>query len=122
MPNIHPHTVAPALDHRRNVNTFYPRGHGRMVAPRPAGANNAIELAQEALLPEINTVGEIADLYPVLWYFPKLGFSTWRASHSTVTVLMISIDKTLFEVWTMAPDWGDAPAPDYWTETTRKAQ
>ena len=60
VPSIHPHTVAPALDHRRNVNTFYPRGHGRMVAPRPHGANSAIELAQEALLPEISTVGEIA--------------------------------------------------------------
>jgi hypothetical protein len=25
------------------------------------------------------------------------------------------INKTRFEVWTIAPDWGDAPAPDMWT-------
>ncbi|GIR70386.1 MAG: hypothetical protein CM15mP74_16370 [Halieaceae bacterium] len=34
VPNIHPTTVAPLLDHRRNVNTLYANGHGRMVAPR----------------------------------------------------------------------------------------
>ncbi|MCH1579894.1 MAG: Rieske 2Fe-2S domain-containing protein, partial [Luminiphilus sp.] len=35
VPNIHPTTVAPLLDHRRNVNTLYANGHGRMVAPPP---------------------------------------------------------------------------------------
>ena len=35
--SIHPKTVAPMLDDRRNVNTFYANGHGRMVAPRRQG-------------------------------------------------------------------------------------
>ena len=34
--SIHPKTVSPILDDRRNVNTLYPQGHGRMIAPIPA--------------------------------------------------------------------------------------
>ena len=35
--SIHPKTVAPIVDDRRNVNTLYPNGHGRMIAPPPPG-------------------------------------------------------------------------------------
>ena len=38
--SIHPKTVAPILDDRRNVNTLYPNGHGRMVAPIPPGGQS----------------------------------------------------------------------------------
>ena len=31
--SIHPETVHTGLDYTGNVNTFYPNGHGRMVAP-----------------------------------------------------------------------------------------
>ena len=31
--SIHPETVHSGLDYTGNVNTFYPNGHGRMVAP-----------------------------------------------------------------------------------------
>ncbi len=117
VPSIHPHTVAPALDHRRNVNTFYPGGHGRMVAPRPAGANSAIELPQEDLLPEISTVGEIARTCTQSYgIFPNWVSPLGERAIPPLLFWPLSINKTLFEVWTMAPDWGDAPAPDYWTE------
>ncbi len=114
--SIHPSTVAPALDDRRNVNTFYPNGHGRMVAPRPKGGNmqSAIELPE---LPEIETVGEIGRTCTQSYGV----FPNWVSplSHRAVPPLLfwpLSIDKTLFEVWTMAPDWGDGEGPDYWTE------
>ncbi|MBO6557414.1 MAG: aromatic ring-hydroxylating dioxygenase subunit alpha [Pseudomonadales bacterium] len=114
--SIHPSTVAPALDDRRNVNTFYNHGHGRMIAPRPKGGNmqSAIELPD---LPEIETVGELGRTCTQSYGI----FPNWVSplSHRAVPPLLfwpLSIDKTLFEVWTMAPDWGDGEGPDYWTE------
>jgi phenylpropionate dioxygenase-like ring-hydroxylating dioxygenase large terminal subunit len=57
---IHPSTVAPILDDRRNVNTFYPNGHGRMVAPRP-GDTKGMMKQRHPDIPEIETVGEIGE-------------------------------------------------------------
>ena len=114
--SIHPSTVAPALDDRRNVNSFYPNGHGRMVAPRPKGGNmqSAIELPD---LPEIETVGEIGRTCTQSYGV----FPNWVSplSHRAIPPLLfwpISINQTLFETWTMVPDWGDGERPDYWTE------
>ena len=56
--SIHPQTVSPMLDHRGNVNTLYPGGHGRMIAPLKV--HNHTETA--AIVddrPDIETVGEI---------------------------------------------------------------
>ncbi len=116
VPNIHPSTVAPVLDHRRNVNSFYPQGHGRMIAPRPPGANaGAIELPQE--LGEIETVGEIGRTCTQSYGI----FPNWVSplSHRAVPPLLfwpISINQTLFETWTLALDWEEGNPPDYWTE------
>ncbi|MDA7773026.1 aromatic ring-hydroxylating dioxygenase subunit alpha [Pseudomonadales bacterium] len=113
--SIHPTTVAPVLDDRRNVNTLYPNGHGRMVAPRPAGKNSAMSLP--ASPNEIDTVGEIARTCTQSYGI----FPNWVSplNHLVLPPLLfwpLGIDKCLFETWTMAPDWGDNPAPDIWTE------
>jgi phenylpropionate dioxygenase-like ring-hydroxylating dioxygenase large terminal subunit len=39
VPFIHPTTVAPLVDARRNLNTLYPHGHARMLAPAPRETN-----------------------------------------------------------------------------------
>jgi phenylpropionate dioxygenase-like ring-hydroxylating dioxygenase large terminal subunit len=113
--SIHPNTVAPSLDDRRNVNSFYQNGHGRMVAPRPKGGNmgSSIELPE---LPEIETVGEIGRTCTQSYGI----FPNWVSplSHRAIPPLLfwpISINQTLFETWTMVPDWGDGEGPDYWT-------
>ena len=113
--SIHPTTVAPVLDDRRNVNTLYPNGHGRMVAPRPAGKNSAMSLPPSPN--EIDTVGEIARTCTQSYGI----FPNWVSplNHLVLPPLLfwpLGIDKCLFETWTMAPDWGDNPAPDIWTE------
>ena len=58
VPSIHPNTVAPMLDNRRNVNTLYPNGHGRMIAPTPE-KNLASRTERLPGAPEIETVSEI---------------------------------------------------------------
>ncbi len=113
--SIHPTTVAPVLDDRRNVNTLYPNGHGRMVAPRPAGMHSAMSLPASSN--EIDTVGEIGRTCTQSYGI----FPNWVSplNHRVLPPLLfwpLGIDKCLFETWTMAPDWGDNPAPDIWTE------
>ena len=56
--SIHPKTVYPILDDRRNVNTLYPNGHGRMVAPAPKGIGDPRAMRMPTAA-EIETVGEI---------------------------------------------------------------
>ncbi len=121
--SIHPKTVAPILDDRRNVNTLYPQGHGRMIAPRPKSADDPSNLlSQRAPWVEMDTVGEIArtctQSYGVFpnWVSP---LSQW-----TIPPLLFwpnGINKCRFETWTLAPDWGDGVKPDLWTQNNGEA-
>lgn len=115
--SIHPTTVAPILDDRRNVNTLYPQGHGRMVAPRPKREDGSIaDRPERSIFREIETAGEIArtctQSYGVFpnWVSPL-------SQHALPPLLFwpLGINKCLFETFTFAPDWGDGPKPDVWT-------
>ena len=119
--SIHPKTVSPILDDRRNVNTLYPRGHGRMVAPFPQQANGS-SLIEEMMEisstggPEIETVGEIGRTCTQSYGI----FPNWVSplSHRALPPLLFwpnGINKCRMETWTLAPDWGNHPKPDVWT-------
>ena len=115
--SIHPKTVSPILDDRRNVNTFYPNGHGRMVAPVPAGAHNLRGMSLPAQINEIETVGEIARTCTQSYGI----FPNWVSPLSATALPPLlfwpnGINKSRLETWTLAPDWGDNPKPDMWTE------
>ncbi len=114
--SIHPKTVSPILDDRRNVNTLYPNGHGRMVAPVPKGANNLGAVRLPTSTPEIDTVGEIARTCTQSYGI----FPNWVSPLSARALPPLlfwpnGIDKCRFETWTLAPDWGDGEKPDMWT-------
>ncbi len=114
---IHPTTVAPMLDERQNVNTFYRNGHGRMVAPRREDAPARMAPAPGEQRPEIETVGEIGRTCTQSYNV----FPNWVSplNHYALPPLLFwpnGIGKTRFETWTIAPDWGDGPGPDMWTE------
>ena len=103
VPNIHPTTVAPILDDRRNVNSFYRNGHGRMVAPSkassPAGETRAID---RSAFPIIDTVGEIGQTCTQSYGM----FPNWVSplSDQTIPPLLFwptSINTCRLEVWTM---------------------
>ncbi len=116
--SIHPKTVLPVLDDRRNVNTFYPQGHGRMVAPRPKRADGSIANWEErSPWAEIDTVGEIARTCTQSYgVFPNWVSPLSERAIPPLLFWPLGIDKCLFETWTMAPDWGDGPKPDMWTQ------
>lgn len=118
VPFIHPDTVAPLVDAKRNVNHLYPGGHGRMLAPPPREMrrDHVRALENSPNWTRIDTVGELGRTHtqsyaifpnwvsPLSNYFvPPLIF--WPTSRST----------TRLELITMAPDWGDGEAPDLWT-------
>jgi phenylpropionate dioxygenase-like ring-hydroxylating dioxygenase large terminal subunit len=110
--SIHAKTVSPMLDDRRNVNTLYPNGHGRMIAPNRTGGVRP----DRVNVPQIETVGEIARTCTQSYGI----FPNWVSplSHVALPPLLFwptGIDTCLFETWTFAPDWGDGPKPDMWT-------
>ena len=115
--SIHPKTVAPILDDRRNVNTLYPNGHGRMVAPAPPGADRMGARGLAGGLAEIGTAGEIARTCTQSYGI----FPNWVSPLSAYAIPPLlfwpnGIDRCRLETWTFAPDWGDGPGPDMWTE------
>lgn len=118
VPNIHPTTVAPILDHRRNVNTLYRNGHGRMIAPAPAGRSSFEVVTDVAniTLPEIETVGEMARTGTQSYgLFPNLVAPLSQYALPPLCFWPLGIDRCMLETWTIAPDWGEGPAPDVWT-------
>lgn len=110
--SIHPSTVAPVLDDRRNVNSFYPNGHGRMVAPNKIDIDDRGDDDRRGF-PLIETVGEIGRTCTQSYGI----FPNWVSplSHRTLPPLLFwptGINTTRFEVWTLCGDWGDGPMPD----------
>ncbi len=116
--SIHPKTVLPVLDDRRNVNTFYPQGHGRMVAPRPKRDDGTIANWEErSPWATIDTAGEIARTCTQSYgVFPNWVSPLSERAVPPLLFWPLGIDKCLFETWTLAPDWGDGPKPDMWTQ------
>src|SRR5690606_21286985 len=113
--SIRPKTVSPILDDRRNVNTLYRNGHGRMIARRPKGDNEQAGYFRRPA-PELECVGEIARTCTQSYGI----FPNWVSplSQRDIPPLLFwpnGINKCRLETWTMAADWGDGPKPDHWT-------
>jgi phenylpropionate dioxygenase-like ring-hydroxylating dioxygenase large terminal subunit len=114
--SIHPTTVSPILDDRRNVNTLYPHGHGRMIAPTPKGRSGMEAVEMPPGLPEFETVGEIARSCTQSYgLFPNMVAPLSQYAIPPIQFWPNGIDKCRMETWTMAPDWGDGEGPDMWT-------
>ncbi len=119
VPLIHPTTVAPILDDRRNVNTLYPNGHARMVAPGHEDGPLPRSTDPRAGLPEIETVGEIGRTCTQSYGI----FPNWVSplNERTIPPLLFwpnGINKSRIETWTMVHDWGSGPKPkilNQWT-------
>ena len=108
---IHASTVAPMIDDRRNVNSFYRNGHGRMVAPNKIVIDERED--DRTLFPNIETVGEIGRTCTQSYGI----FPNWVSplSHRSIPPLLFwptGINTTRFEVWTFCKDWGGGPMPE----------
>ncbi|WBH17797.1 aromatic ring-hydroxylating oxygenase subunit alpha [Sphingomonas radiodurans] len=121
VPNIHPTTVALGLDHRRNVNTLYPHGHGRMVAPgweNKEGENYRAAKVGQFERPEINTVGEIGRTCTQSYNL----FPNWVSPLGPTGYFILNFwpngpTKSKLEVRWFGPDWGEGPRPAFWDAT-----
>ena len=118
VPFIHPGTVAPLVDHKRNVNTVYRNGHARMIAPGPKDTNREHMRLLDSP-PEwqmIETVGELGRTTTQSYTM----FPNWVSPLSNFFVPPLifwptGLNTTRLELITMMLDWGDGPAPDLWT-------
>jgi len=114
VPTIHSKTVAAVIDSKRNVNSFYPGGHGRMVAPMPQPS------AWRASRREIASVGEIGRTCTLSYnVFPNLVVPLNQYVIPPIQFWPLSNEECIVETWTMAPDWesdGAQTGPDMWTE------
>lgn len=115
--SIHRDTVAPILDDRRNVNTLYPNGHGRMVAPTPKGKVALDVMPVSPDIAQIDTVGEIGRSCTQSYGL----FPNWVSPLSQFAIPPIlfwpnGINKCRMETWTMAPPWKEGMKPDFWAE------
>ena len=118
VPYIHPTTVAPLVDAKRNVNHFYPNGHARMLAPAPRETDREHVRAIESPpgWKQIETVGELGRTATQSYTM----FPNWVSPLSNYFVPPLifwptGLNTTRLELVTMALDWGDGPAPDLWT-------
>ena len=122
VPYIHPDTVAPLVDSKRNVNHMYPNGHARMLAPAPRQTDRehvrAIDSPPE--WKQIDTVGELGRTATQSYTM----FPNWVSPLSNYFIPPLvfwptGLNTTRLELVTMALDWGakdsGAPAPDLWT-------
>ena len=113
--SIHPATVAVGLDDRRNVNVFYPGGHGRMVAPNKT---NDVGYARVRPKLEIETVGEIARTCTQSYgVFPNIVSPLGPTGFPMLVFWPNGIDKCRMEVWWLGPDWGEGERPADWEKT-----
>jgi phenylpropionate dioxygenase-like ring-hydroxylating dioxygenase large terminal subunit len=114
--SIHAKTIAPILDDRRNVNTLYPNGHGRMVAPVPGGKSSLQALRVSSDIAEIETAGEIArTCHQSYGIFPNLVSPMSNLAVAPILFWPNGRNKCRMETWTIAPQWKEGMKPDLWT-------
>jgi phenylpropionate dioxygenase-like ring-hydroxylating dioxygenase large terminal subunit len=112
VPSIHPTTVSPLLDHRGNVNTLYPGGHGRMVAPsRPMRGQNDSRDDR----PDIETAGEIARTCTLSFNLvPNLVSPMSAKGFPMMLFWPTGLNTTTLEIWWFGKDWAPADKPESW--------
>lgn len=119
--SIHPVSVHTLLDYEQNVNTLYPGGHARMVAPtRPevlaqVGGRRANNAAFQNEMPEITTAGEISrtctQSYNVV---PNIVSPMSEGGFPMLLFWPNGLTKTRFQVIWLGADWGKGERPKGW--------
>jgi phenylpropionate dioxygenase-like ring-hydroxylating dioxygenase large terminal subunit len=113
--SIHPVTLAPGLDDRRNINTLYPNGHGRMIAPT---RGEKLDVTRSRPKFEIDSVGEIARTCTQSYgIFPNWVSPLGASGFPVLLFWPNGIDKCRMEVWWFGADWGTGEKPAAWAET-----
>ncbi len=121
--SIHPTTVDPLLDSNRNVNSFFPGGHGRMLAPNRVDTLRTAARGGGHAFPLMENINEIArtgiQSYNMIpnWVSPLSNFG--------FPVLLFwpnGIRKTRFEVWFFGTNWGDDEVSPGWDHYIRNFQ
>jgi len=113
--SIHPSTVATILDDRRNVNTFYEHGHGRMIAPNPLAGE--VDRRRGPAQMDNPSVGEIARTCTQSYgVFPNIVTPLNSGAFPMLQFWPDGINRARMDVWWVGPDWGAGEKPQGWSE------
>lgn len=111
--SIHPSTVATILDDRRNVNTFFEHGHGRMIAPNPVAGQ--VDRRRGPM--DNPRVGEIARTCTQSYgVFPNIVTPLNAGAFPMLQFWPDGINRSRMDVWWVGPDWGAGEKPEGWGE------
>ena len=110
-----------SLDHRRNVNTLYKHGHGRMIAPGWENKENSTYRTApvgEVKRLEFETVGEIGRTCTQSYnLFPNWVSPLGPTGYFVLNFWPNGPTKSKMEVRWFGPDWGEGERPAYWDQT-----
>ena len=113
--SIHPATVDLLLDSDKNVNTIYPYGHGRMVAPSREMVGQAKPYLSGTPEIDIPTVGEIARTCTQSYgMFPNWVSPLGSYGFPVLLFWPNGLDKCKLEVWWFGADWGSGKKSPNW--------
>ena len=112
--SIHPETVSPMLDYRGNVNTLYPGGHARMIAPLKAASHTETAAIADDR-PDIESVGEIPRTCILSFNLvPNLVSPMNEKGLPIFAFWPTDVGETTLELWWFGEDWGEGPKPTSW--------
>ena len=112
--SIHPSSVDLLLDSSKNVNTLYPYGHGRMVAParEQEGPKSTLSGLPEVDIP---TVGEIARTCTLSYgMFPNWVSPLGSYGFPVLLFWPNGLNRCRMEVWWFGADWGTGKRSANW--------
>jgi phenylpropionate dioxygenase-like ring-hydroxylating dioxygenase large terminal subunit len=113
--SIHPATVDLLLDSDKNVNTLYPYGHGRMVAPSRGPTGDAKPYLRSSPEVDIPTVGEIARTCTQSYgMFPNWVSPLGSYGFPVLLFWPNGLNKSRLEVWWFGADWGAGEKSENW--------
>ncbi|MFN3233568.1 MAG: aromatic ring-hydroxylating oxygenase subunit alpha [Alphaproteobacteria bacterium] len=114
--SIHPDTVDAGLDYRKNVNTLYPHGHSRMVAPTPDAVLAAMPPKPDHI-PEIESVGELPRTTTYSFHVdPNLVSPMGQTLFPMLFFWPDGLRKTKYELYWIGADWGEGEMPQEWKD------
>jgi phenylpropionate dioxygenase-like ring-hydroxylating dioxygenase large terminal subunit len=117
---IHPQTIAPMVDTDATVMEMYRNGHGLFAMPYKGGMSDpyrdrAANVESPPQAGESDDLREFASLTYVA--FPNFHAPLTLDGYHILLMWPISIDRTELQVYQLASDWGEGPAPAYWDES-----
>ncbi|MEO0410816.1 MAG: aromatic ring-hydroxylating dioxygenase subunit alpha [Pseudomonadota bacterium] len=117
---IHPQTIAPMVDTDATVMEMYRNGHGMFAMPYKGGMSDPYRdrAANSDRVPQAGESGDLREFASLTYVaFPNFHAPLTLDGYHILLMWPISIDRTELQIYQLASDWGEGPAPAYWEDS-----